>query len=177
MTLLEVRGLTVCHGQLEALRDVNLSVSAGEVVAIIGANGAGKSTLLRTIAGLHTPVAGSVWMDGRDITHLGPEKRVAAGIVLVPEGRRLFDVLNVEENLLAGRYRGRPGAWDMARVLELVPLDAGAAPSASVAVVGWRTASSRSFAGAAGQPTGPVVRRTVARFIPTCAAPDLCRPA
>ncbi len=121
MTLLEVRGLTVCHGQLEALSDVNLSVSAGEVVAIIGANGAGKSTLLRTIAGLHSPVAGSVWMDGRDITHLGPEKRVAAGIVLVPEGRRLFGSLNVEENLLAGCYRGRPGAWDMARVLELFP--------------------------------------------------------
>jgi branched-chain amino acid transport system ATP-binding protein len=121
MTLLEARGLTVCHGQLEALRDVSLSVGAGEVVAIIGANGAGKSTLLRTIAGLHTPVVGSVLMDGRDITHLGPEKRVAAGIVLVPEGRRLFASLNVEENLLTGLYRGRPGAWDMARVFELFP--------------------------------------------------------
>ena len=63
--LLEVRDLTVCHGQLEAVRDVSLSVSAGEVVGIIGANGAGKSTLLRTIAGLHQPAAGTVVFDGR----------------------------------------------------------------------------------------------------------------
>ncbi len=119
--LLEVRQLTVCHGQLEALHGVGLSLAAGEVVAIIGANGAGKSTLLRTIAGLHVPSAGSVWLDGKDITHLGPEKRVVAGLVLVPEGRRLFASLNVEENLLAGCYRARPGAWDMGRVLDLFP--------------------------------------------------------
>jgi branched-chain amino acid transport system ATP-binding protein len=119
--LLEARDLTVCHGQLEAVSGVSLSVAAGEVVAIIGANGAGKSTLLRTIAGLHSPVEGSVIFDGKDITHLGPERRVASGLVLVPEGRRLFPSLNVEENLLAGRYRGRPGAWDMDRVLSLFP--------------------------------------------------------
>jgi len=119
--LLEARQLTVCHGQLEAVRDVSLSLSAGEVVAIIGANGAGKSTLLRALAGLHAPSAGSVFLDGEDITHLGPEKRVAAGVVLVPEGRRLFASLNLEENLLAGTYRARPGAWDTDRVFELFP--------------------------------------------------------
>jgi branched-chain amino acid transport system ATP-binding protein len=119
--LLEVRDITFCHGQLEAVRDVSLAVGAGEVIAIIGANGAGKSTLLRTIAGLHKPAHGRVVLDGRDITALPPEKRVAAGLVLVPEGRRLFASLNVEENLLAGTYRARPGPWDMARVIQLFP--------------------------------------------------------
>ena len=119
--LLEARGLTVRHGQLEAVRGVNLSLGAGQVVAIIGANGAGKSTLLRSIAGLHPPAAGTIVFDGRDITHLGPEKRVAAGIVLVPEGRRLFASLTLEENLQAGTYRARPGAWDMVRVFTLFP--------------------------------------------------------
>ncbi len=119
--LLEVRGLTVCHGQLEAVKGVSLSVSPGEVLGIIGANGAGKSTLLRTIAGLHKPSSGAVLLDGVAITRLAPEKRVAAGIVLVPEGRRLFGSLNVEENLLAGCYRARPGPWTMARVLAMFP--------------------------------------------------------
>jgi branched-chain amino acid transport system ATP-binding protein len=119
--LLEVRDLTVCHGQLEAVRGVSLSVGAGEVVAVIGANGAGKSTLLRTIAGLHKPTTGHVLFDDQDITTLSPEKRVAAGLALVPEGRRLFASLNVEENLLAGTYRARAGPWDMARVIRLFP--------------------------------------------------------
>jgi branched-chain amino acid transport system ATP-binding protein len=116
-----VRDLTVCHGQLEAVREVSLSVSPGEVLGIIGANGAGKSTLLRTIAGLHQPSSGAIFLDGADITRLAPEKRVAAGIVLVPEGRRLFGSLNVEENLLAGCYRARPGPWTMARVFAMFP--------------------------------------------------------
>jgi branched-chain amino acid transport system ATP-binding protein len=120
-TLLAVSDLTVCHGQLEAVRGVSVSVGPGEVVAIIGANGAGKSTLLRTISGLHKPAKGRVLFDGRDITALSPERRVAAGLVLVPEGRRLFASLNVEENLLAGAYRARPGPWDLARVIDLFP--------------------------------------------------------
>jgi branched-chain amino acid transport system ATP-binding protein len=119
--LLEVRDLTVRHGQLVALQGVSLALGPGEVVAIIGANGAGKSTLLRTIAGLHRPVSGTVHLEGRDISHETPEKRVAAGVVLVPEGRRLFASLDLEENLLTGCYLGRPGAWDMARVFELFP--------------------------------------------------------
>ena len=119
--LLEVRDLTVRHGQLEAVRGVSLSVGAGEVLGIIGANGAGKSTLLRTIAGLHQPAAGAIFLDGVDITRLPPEKRVSAGLVLVPEGRRLFGSLNVEENLLAGCYRPGPGPWTMARVFAMFP--------------------------------------------------------
>jgi branched-chain amino acid transport system ATP-binding protein len=119
--LLEVRGLSVCHGQLEAVRGVSLTVSAGEVVAIIGANGAGKSTLLRTIAGLHQPSSGTVVFDGTDVTRVAPDRRAVAGIVLVPEGRRLFGSLNVEENLLVGQYRARPGPWSLGRVFELFP--------------------------------------------------------
>jgi branched-chain amino acid transport system ATP-binding protein len=119
--LLEVRNLTVCHGQLEAVRGVSLSVGSGEVLGIIGANGAGKSTLLRTIAGLHRPSSGTIIFDGTDITSFAPEKRVEAGIVLVPEGRRLFGSLNVEENLLAGCYRARRGPWDLERVFGLFP--------------------------------------------------------
>jgi branched-chain amino acid transport system ATP-binding protein len=117
--LLEVRGLSVYHGQLRALDDVGLAVAAGEVYAIIGANGAGKSTLLRTIAGLHRPAIGAVLLDGIDLAGQPPERRVAAGISLVPEGRRLFASLTVEENLLVGAHRARPGPWQLDRIYDL----------------------------------------------------------
>src|ERR1700733_6348346 len=117
--LLEVRELTVHHGQLRALDNISLQVFPGEVYAIIGANGAGKSTLLRTIAGLHQPTSGSVLLDGEDVTRLRPERRVQAGIALVPEGRRLFPSLTVEENLLVGSSSARKGPWTTERVYEL----------------------------------------------------------
>jgi branched-chain amino acid transport system ATP-binding protein len=117
--LLEVRDLVVNHGQLQALSSISLRVLPGEVYAIIGANGAGKSTLLRTIAGLHQPVAGSVRLDGTDVTSLRPERRARQGIVLVPEGRRLFGSLSVEENLQVGATYARPGPWTIERVYEL----------------------------------------------------------
>jgi branched-chain amino acid transport system ATP-binding protein len=117
--LLEVRDLTVHHGQLRAVHEVNLQLPAGTVHAIIGANGAGKSTLLRTIAGLHRPTSGSVLLDGAEVTRLRPERRVAAGIALVPEGRRLFPSLTLEENLLVGTVTGRPGPWTVELVYEL----------------------------------------------------------
>jgi branched-chain amino acid transport system ATP-binding protein len=88
---------------------------------MIGANGAGKSTLMRTIAGLHAPVAGSIRLDGHDITTMPAHQRVAAGIVLVPEGRRLFPSLTLEENLKVGATRARRGSWNLARVYELFP--------------------------------------------------------
>jgi branched-chain amino acid transport system ATP-binding protein len=117
--LLEVRALTAHHGQLRALDDVSLRVLPGEVYAMIGANGAGKSTLLRAIAGLHKPTSGSVLLDGTDITKLRPEQRVRAGIVMVPEGRRLFPSLTVEENLQVGASYARKGPWTIPRVYEL----------------------------------------------------------
>jgi branched-chain amino acid transport system ATP-binding protein len=117
--LLDVAGLTVHHGQLRALHDVSLSVGPGEVQAIIGANGAGKTTLLRTICGLKAPTSGSVRFDGADVLPLRTERRVAAGIVMVPEGRRLFPSLTVEENLQVGAAYARPGPWTIDRVYEL----------------------------------------------------------
>ena len=99
--------------------DISLRVFPGEVYAIIGANGAGKSTLLRTIAGLHQPTTGTVQFDGEDVTRLRPERRATRGIVMVPEGRRLFGSLSVEENLQVGATYARPGPWTIERVYEL----------------------------------------------------------
>jgi branched-chain amino acid transport system ATP-binding protein len=117
--LLEVRDLTVHHGQLRALDRVSLRVFPGEVYAIIGANGAGKSTLLRTIAGLHHPTEGSILLDGQEVTRVRPERRAARGIAMVPEGRRLFESLTVEENLLIGATYARKGPWTIERVYEV----------------------------------------------------------
>ena len=117
--LLEVRDLTVHHGQLRALDHISLRVFPGEVYAIIGANGAGKSTLLRTIAGLHEPTEGSIVYDGKDMTKVRPERRATRGIAMVPEGRRLFGSLTVEENLLIGATYARKGPWTIERVYEL----------------------------------------------------------
>jgi branched-chain amino acid transport system ATP-binding protein len=116
--LLEARELTVNHGQLRALDAISLQVYPGEVYAMIGANGAGKSTLLRTIAGLHHPAAGSILLDGQDLTRTRPERRARRGIVMVPEGRRLFGSLSVEENLKVGTTYARPGPWTIDRVYE-----------------------------------------------------------
>ena len=117
--LLEVRDLTVHHGQLRALSGVSLSVFPGDVYAMIGANGAGKSTLLRAIAGLHQATSGSILLNGADLARLRPERRVAEGIVMVPEGRRLFPSLTVEENLMVGQSHARPGPWRIERIYEL----------------------------------------------------------
>ena len=116
--LLEVRDLVVHHGQLRAIDEVSLRVRPGEVYAIIGANGAGKSTLLRTIAGLHRPTSGSILFDGKDVSGVRPERRATQGIVMVPEGRRLFGSLSVEENLKVGATYARSGPWTIERVYE-----------------------------------------------------------
>jgi branched-chain amino acid transport system ATP-binding protein len=117
--LIEGRDLVVHHGQLRALAGVSLRVFPGEVYAIIGANGAGKSTLLRTIAGLHQPTEGSVRFDGKDVTRLRPERRATRGIVMVPEGRRLFGSLSVEENLQVGATYARQGPWTIEAVYQM----------------------------------------------------------
>ncbi len=100
--MLEVSGLTTKYGAISALRDADLTVGSGEVVGIIGPNGAGKTTLLNTIAGLLSPAAGSVSFDGADITGAAPEKLLRSGLALVPEHRRIFVDLTVEENLKIG---------------------------------------------------------------------------
>jgi branched-chain amino acid transport system ATP-binding protein len=111
--------VTAHHGQLRALDNVSLTVMPGDVYAIIGANGAGKSTLMRAIPGLHRPTVGSVLLDGADVTGQRAERRLAAGIAMVPEGRRLFPTLTVQENLLVGAAYARQGRWTVERVYEL----------------------------------------------------------
>jgi branched-chain amino acid transport system ATP-binding protein len=121
VSLLEVLDLTVHHGQLCAVDGLSLVLPEGEVLAVIGANGAGKSTMLRALAGLNRPTSGTIRLAGCDITRLPPHRRVLAGMALVPEGRRLFRSLTVEENLLTGAYRKRSGPWSLSRVYELFP--------------------------------------------------------
>jgi len=118
--LLAVERLDVRHGLLQAVREVSFQVGEGETVALVGANGAGKTTLLRAIAGAHRPHAGRVVFDGADITSVPAHQRVRRGIALVPEGRRLFPQLTLEENLRVAA--GRDGAWGVERVLEAFPL-------------------------------------------------------
>jgi len=105
MSLLSITALDVRHGLLQAVRDVSFQVDQGETVALVGANGAGKTTLLRAIAGAHRASRGQIHFDGSDITAKPTYRRVAMGIALVPEGRRLFPRLTVEENLLLGAFR------------------------------------------------------------------------
>lgn len=102
--LLEVKGLNVSYGDIQALWDVSLSVEEGTIVALIGANGAGKTTLLKTISGLMRPKKGEILLSGKSLTHLSPQQIVDHGIVHVPEGRRLFSKLTVMENLKLGAY-------------------------------------------------------------------------
>jgi branched-chain amino acid transport system ATP-binding protein len=120
--LLIVDGLEAGYGDFQALFGVSLTVAEGETEAIIGANGAGKSTLLRAIAGQVAVTNGSIRFDGTDLVGVPPHIRVVRGIALVPEGRRVFPSLTVEENLLIGAYRSRPGAWTVSKVVELFPL-------------------------------------------------------
>ncbi len=122
MSLLEVDGLDARHGLLQAVRGVSLTVAEGEKVALVGANGAGKTTLLRGIAGAHRLAAGTVRFDGEDITALPAHQRVARGIALVPEGRRLFPDLTVEENLLVAGRHARRGPWTAETVLDAFPM-------------------------------------------------------
>jgi branched-chain amino acid transport system ATP-binding protein len=120
--LLEVRALDSYYGDFQALFGVSMGVAEGEVVAVIGANGAGKSTLLRSIAGAMRSRRDAILFAGEPIGHLPAHDVVARGIALVPEGRRLFPSLTVEENLLIGGQLGRPGPWTLKRVYELFPI-------------------------------------------------------
>ena len=122
MTLLAVEQLVAKHGLLQAVREVSFEIEEGERLALVGANGAGKTTLLRAIAGAHAPAAGRIVFDGRDVTAVSPHRRVRAGIALVPEGRRLFTGLTVEENLLLAGRSARKGPWNLESVYEAFPL-------------------------------------------------------
>jgi branched-chain amino acid transport system ATP-binding protein len=117
MSLLAVEAVVAGYGEIRVLWGVDLSVEAGEIVALIGSNGAGKSTLLRTISGLVPASDGRIAFADADITARPPDEIVAAGIIHVPEGRRLFAGMNVRENLLMGAYHRRDGSAAIRRDL------------------------------------------------------------
>jgi branched-chain amino acid transport system ATP-binding protein len=123
--LLEIERVSSFYGDFQALFDVSLGVAEGETVAIIGANGAGKSTLLAAVAGLVRPASGEVRFAGKPVGRMSTHRRVAHGISLVPEGRRIFPSLTVEENLRIGAHARRRGPWELRKVYDLFPaLDA-----------------------------------------------------
>ncbi|MFC8427418.1 ABC transporter ATP-binding protein [Streptomyces sp. NPDC057253] len=120
--LLSLQNVDAGYGDFQALFGIDLEVDEGELLALVGANGAGKSTLLRTIAGALKPFAGTVRFAGEDVTAEPDVRRARKGIGLVPEGRRLFPSLTVEENLQVGAATGRKGPWNLAKVYEAMPL-------------------------------------------------------
>ena len=119
--MLSVKNLQARYGALSVLFGVDLEVAEGQTLALIGANGAGKSTTFNTICGLLPALGGSVALAGRSMLGMSAEAIVNEGLIMVPEGRRLFPSLSVEENLLVGAYRKRKGPWTLPRIYELFP--------------------------------------------------------
>ena len=122
MSLLRVRGLEAFYGDFQALFGVDLDVGEGECVAVIGANGAGKTTLMRSIAGVLRNEPGMVEWEGRPVGDRPADEVVGLGVAMVPEGRRLFPSLSVEENLMIGAHGGRRGPWTLDAVMDLFPI-------------------------------------------------------
>lgn len=119
--LLSLADVNAFYGEFQALFELSLEVKEGECVALVGSNGAGKSTLLKVIAGLMSPRSGTVSLRGDNIGDIGAEIVVKKGVALVPEGRRLFPSLTVEENLLMGAQAKRGGPWSLERIYQLFP--------------------------------------------------------
>jgi branched-chain amino acid transport system ATP-binding protein len=120
--MLSTAGLTAFYGDAQALFGIDFELAAGEIVAIIGANGAGKSTFMKALTGLVKAAPEQIRFDGAAIGGLAPAQIVRRGIALVPEGRRLFPSLSVEENLKMGGVAGRPGPWNLGRLYRLFPV-------------------------------------------------------
>lgn len=121
--VLETRDLSVCYGKVEALRSVNIRLSAGSIVAVIGPNGAGKSTLLNAVMGALPPegqMRGDVFYRGQCVTHHEIDQRLVKGLALVPESRELFTSMSVEDNLVLGAYRRRKSGWSYRDGLEQI---------------------------------------------------------
>ena len=144
--LLTVQALDAHYGDFQALFGLSIAVARGQAVAVIGANGAGKSTLLKSIAGLMRSRPDAIVFDGALIGTLPAHAVARCGIALVPEGRRLFPSLTVEENLLIGGQGGRQGPWTLARIYELFPV------LAERRALGWPAADGRDRAGADVEP-------------------------
>ena len=122
MSLLATHALSAFYGDFQALFGIDLTVEEGETVAIIGANGAGKTTFLRAVAGAMETAPEMIVFDGQPCGRRPPHEMVQLGVAMVPEGRRLFPSLTVEENLLIGGYSSRSGPWTLERVYELFPM-------------------------------------------------------
>ena len=123
MPILETRGLTARYGDFQALFGVDLRLDEGETLAIIGANGAGKTTLMRALAGVLPSAPGMVHLAGRPVGGLSADQIMPLGLAMVPEGRKLFPSLSVEENLLIGTYgRKKSGHWTLNTVYDLFPI-------------------------------------------------------
>ncbi len=122
MSFLSVDNINVFYNEFQALFGVSMTVEKGETVAIIGSNGAGKSTLMRTIAGGLIPSQGSIRYDGADTAENSAFEMNRLGVALVPEGRKIFPSLSVEENLKIGGYSNRAGQWTLEKVYELFPI-------------------------------------------------------
>ena len=120
--MLRAQGITAAYGDAQALFGIDFLISVGEIVALIGANGAGKSTFLKTITGLLPLRSGELEFEGQSLRSLDAGDIVKLGIAMVPEGRRLFPSLTVEENLLMGALSGRKGSWNLSRVFQLFPI-------------------------------------------------------
>ena len=121
--MLDVKDINVYYGAIHAVRNVHLTVNAGEIVSIIGANGAGKSTILKTLVGLLRSKTGDIFFEGQSIAKLSPAGIVQQGIALVPEGRRVFPRMSVEDNLLLGAYARKDNevSRDINRIYEMFP--------------------------------------------------------
>ena len=120
--ILEIKGLVVSYGGIEAVKGIDLTVEQGKIVTLIGSNGAGKSTTLKTIAGLVKPKSGSITFQGEPLLGKSTDQIVSRGVTLVPEGRRVFPNLTVEENLRIGAYLRKESIRDdLARVYDLFP--------------------------------------------------------
>lgn len=122
--VLKVRNLTASYGRIQVLHGINIKVGAGQLISLVGANGAGKTTLLKTISGLMSATGGTITLFGNAITSTPPDRRVRAGISLVPEGRQVFAPLSVEDNLRLGAYTRRDDnrEIDLERMYELFPI-------------------------------------------------------
>ena len=122
-TLLKVEGINVYYGAIHAIKDISFQVNQGEIVTLIGANGAGKTTTLQTVSGLLRSKTGSILFDGQDINTVSADKLVGRGLAQVPEGRRVFLQMSVEENLEMGAYTQPPAGVprDLEMVYDLFP--------------------------------------------------------
>jgi branched-chain amino acid transport system ATP-binding protein len=124
MKLLTIKNLNSGYGDIKVIKNVSLEINSGEILSIVGANGAGKTTLLKTISGVITPESGEITLDGSRIEHLPPHKITDLGIIQVPEGRRIFPMFSVYENLLIGSTLPRTikeRKNNLERVFELLP--------------------------------------------------------